>query len=181
MPNLDCLNANRAVLGAHPIDQLKYALVKTGVNPPSLVARDPTISVPTIVADIEVLKNCTSSETQLKIGGEDRQLREAVLKVKENPKLSHSLHTFELTQLGLKLLDESGAFPLCGSEWPEEELSGRFEERLKSADEARNIEDLIAKTSDSISNYGTESHVRLEKLAGCGKTLVHGVSEALLG
>ncbi len=157
---LKTINSNRAILGGEPISLLRSSELKTGLSLSTLISEG-CFNIKIIEDSIETIRRMQkddSSSMELL----DQQFRLLVSKIKSNPKLSRSLSNLELIELGLRLIDEKGYCPLCEMEWEQGKLIEYLNNRLKDANEAKEIQIEIGNYSDNILNIIKILHSNVE-------------------
>ena len=160
---LQKVNDSRKVLKGQPILQLKPDLLKSAITPrssgkKSAVSKDYVKN--TLAAVDTILEKDGSEVLQY-----ETELRSTVKKLTENDEIRKDLASKRLLDLGISLIDESGACPLCLTEWKTGELDALLRNRLLSAEAAAKIEKRIKKLAGKV-----EAQVSI--MAGHVETLV---------
>lgn len=106
---LQVANQNRAVLGGQPISTFRPTDLKTGLTPPTVVSSDKAVNITLLERDIQNLRNVTLAQNQAQIAKSDEQLRALIATIRSDPQLLRALSRLKLTELGMTLIDETGA------------------------------------------------------------------------
>lgn len=155
---LTVVNRNRAILSAKPVSALHSSKLKDGLTMPALqVEHAPqSINLTILERDIQHLRSKLSEAKQAAIASTDQQLRQLLSAIRSQPELLRALTRRQLTEIGLRLMDESGSCPLCDTPWPAGELHRYLEQQLSMADEAaqnqKRIEELSGGLLDAANN-----------------------------
>lgn len=150
---LDSINKNRALLSGQPITGFQSKNLKTGITPPSMAPGKPSINASAVKRNIEIIKNLIGDQNQKQIAESDKKLRSLIITIKTDSQLKLAYDHRELAILGIKLIDESGKCPLCGTSWPSGKLIEHIEQQLSKAKIATQYYDEIDKLSGDIENY----------------------------
>lgn len=161
---LQVVNQNRAVLGGQPIGILSSQLLKTELTPPILVSSDQAVNVTLLERDIQNLCDVTLEQNQAEIAKSDKELRDSIATIRSDPELSRALSRLQLTELGLKLIDDTGSCPLCDTAWPPGELRKYLEQRLSIAEVARQHQKSIKEASTTIVRHLNRTIASLQKV-----------------
>lgn len=168
------INQQRAVLGEKAIDVLNPLLVRRdlafGLHPGVGEFTNPTI----LEADINNLRRVLTDEVRSKLKGADQILRATIGTIRADPRLFHELAHQQLIDQGLKLLDETGACPLCHTVFPSGELRRKLETRLTAAQEASHLKNRIEQAVREISEIVEFVIPSLNKVIAAAEQ-VHGM------
>jgi recombinational DNA repair ATPase RecF len=135
------VNECRTTLKGTGLESLEPGKLQDGISPPALDEKkqvDPEYLKRTLIA-IDKLIEEKGQETYIAETG----LRKAVKKLKEDEKLRKDLANKRLLEIGISLIDETGACPLCLTPWEKGKLEPFLKERLSKAKEAEETEDNI--------------------------------------
>jgi hypothetical protein len=132
---LDKINELRKVFGGEPLSKLTISSFKTGVTAPSARPSPSGINPEMVKSDIKALMELIKP-VEPSVSNKDEDLRRLVKELREDEHLRRELASRKLIEMGLTLLDEAGACPLCGKPWPPEELHKHLEARLANAVQA---------------------------------------------
>jgi DNA repair exonuclease SbcCD ATPase subunit len=169
---LKAINANRAILGGEPVSRISSSELKAGLSL-STVISEGFVNIKIIEDNIETIRRMLKDDSR-SIGCSDQQLRLLISQIQSNPKLSSSLSSLELIELGIRLIDERGNCPLCEMEWEQGKLIEYLNKRLSDAKDAKDIQIDIVKYSDSISkpiNILLSNIESIKKIAECNGDL----------
>lgn len=147
---LTVVNQHRTTLGAPTAETLSAATIKKGVAPPA--ASSPTINTTLVAKDIQALQDSFQPNARMEIASTEAALRTAFATINAQPDLVKAHNRHHLVQVGLSLLDDTGACPLCDTDWPAGELRHRLETRLgeaESIDRERNNVGALAAALDA--------------------------------
>jgi energy-coupling factor transporter ATP-binding protein EcfA2 len=139
----------RGVLGGTRLSTLTHENLQKDLKPPSLVEGKTIINIDLLTKDVEAAKKIIKDHGEAVYSNEEK-LRGTLRKLKEDVRLMRDLASRRLVGLGLSLIDESGACPLCLTEWRPGELKPFLEGRLLKAKEASEIETEIRQLSTTI-------------------------------
>jgi ABC-type iron transport system FetAB ATPase subunit len=126
----------RGVLGGTRLSTLTHENLQKDLKPPSLVEGKTIINIDLLTKDVEAAKKIIKDHGEAVYSNEEK-LRGTLRKLKEDVRLMRDLASRRLVELGLSLIDESGACPLCLTEWRPGELKPFLEGRL-----LRNLRDV---------------------------------------
>jgi len=157
------INGFRATLDGSPLSALTHENLQKDIKPPSMVESKTFINVDLLNKDIETVKKIITDQGKIAYSNEEK-LRTTLRKLKEDVKLRRDLVSKRLVELGLSLIDEGGACPLCLTDWEPGELKNFLEGRLFKAKEASEIEAEIRKLSTDISSEISTLKDHLERI-----------------
>lgn len=130
---LDVVNQNRAILNAQPISVLLATQLKTKISLPTTTSNQRPVSVTLLDGDIKNLKSVANQDLQVEISSYDEQLRSTITFVNSDPSLLEAYSRQQLVQLGLGLISDTGACPLCDTSWEKGALQDYLTKKLSSA------------------------------------------------
>jgi DNA repair exonuclease SbcCD ATPase subunit len=146
---LEKINVLRNTLKADPLTELKSEHLHQGITPPS---KSDTKQVNKEQFERTIYALQEQIVTQGKATLQDEvQLRESVKKLAEDKRLKKELAARRLVTLGISLVGEDGACPLCLTPFEEGKLISVLEERLSKAKEAEDVEKEIQKKASKVS------------------------------
>jgi AAA15 family ATPase/GTPase len=157
------INDLRGVLGGTSNSTLTYENLQKGLKLPSLVEGKTIINIDLLAKDVEAAKKIIKDHGEVVYSNEEK-LRGTLKKLKDDAKLKRDLASRKLVELGLSLIDESGACPLCLTEWKPGELKPLLEGRLLKAMEASEIESEIRQLSTTINGEISTLRDHLERI-----------------
>lgn len=139
---LDCPGADDAsllvrtnellgLIGAPSIEVLSYE----GLAQLPAAADGRAPSAAQVAAALRALEELLAVRVEVVNANSDSLNRE-IERLATDPELMHALRASELLRLGLDLIDDSGSCPLCGHEWPIDELELRLRSRWSQSEEA---------------------------------------------
>lgn len=142
---LDKINELRKVLGGGPLTELTISSFKAGITAPSARPPPSGINPEMVKSDVNALMEDIKPVEPF-VSKKDEDLRRLVKELREDEHLRRELASRKLIEMGLTLLDEEGACPLCGKLWPPEELRKHLDTRLanavQAAEKQKGIDDL---------------------------------------
>jgi Fe-S cluster assembly ATPase SufC len=147
---LQFVNQNREILGGKPISTLDSTSLKAELSPPAAVSKDQFINVVLLEKDIQNLVDVMSPQSQARVEKKDKELRSLIEAIRSDPQLLRALSRMELTQLGMKLIDETGSCPLCDTPWSHGKLHEYLEQKLSAAQVAEQHQERITELSEAI-------------------------------
>ncbi len=168
---LQVVNQSRAVLSGQPISILHSTDLKVGLTPPTVISGDQAVNVTLLERDIGNLHNVTSAQGQEQIAQSDEQLRRSITDIRSDPQLLRALSRQQLTELGIKLIDETGSCPLCDKPWPPGELRTYLEQRLSTAYLVSEHQERIAKLSATITAPVNNTIASIQKVVGAAQAM----------
>lgn len=129
---LDRVNVLRKLLGGSPLDRMSIQSLKSGIIPPAKGDNKEKLS-------IDQIKNCIKeirrviNEVVPKMASKEQELKTILEEISKDKKLRKDLMHKKLLDIGITLIDDSGACPLCEKEWPAGELRKYLEKRIETA------------------------------------------------
>lgn len=159
---LQAINQCRAVLGGQPISSPLSTELKIGLAHNGFAQRERSVNLTLFKNDITKISALITD--QLAVGEVDQQLRILVTAVRSDPELMRSISHRGLTELGIKLLDETGNCPLCSAPWPPGKLLERLKTRLSTAKLAEQHQSKISKLSAQLRASVTATIANVQSL-----------------
>jgi energy-coupling factor transporter ATP-binding protein EcfA2 len=142
---LDKINKLRKVLGGGPLTELTILPCKAGITAPSARPPPSGINPEMVKSDVNALMELIKP-VEPSVSKKDEDLRRLVKELREDEHIRRELASRKLIEMGITLLDEEGACPLCGKSWHPEELRKHLDTRLANAVQAtekqKSIDDL---------------------------------------
>ncbi|MCD4782246.1 MAG: AAA family ATPase [Candidatus Eremiobacteraeota bacterium] len=166
---LKFVNRNRAILGGQAILTLCSTELKIGIKPLTVFSSGKPINVTLFEEDIKKLRNVISEQNQAEIAKNDSQLRDLIATVRSNPRMLRALSRFQLTNLGIKLIDETGNCPLCDTLWPPGELCEHLKQKISRARVVKQQKDSITQMSATIEECVNSTIANLQKVTNAAK------------
>jgi recombinational DNA repair ATPase RecF len=157
------INGFRSTLGGESLSTLTYENLQKYMKPPSLVENKTIINVDLLTKDLDAVKKIITDHGEVAFLNEEK-LSQILRKLREDKTLRKELANKRLLELGLSLIDTSGACPLCLTVWKPGELKEFLEGRLLKAEEASKIETEIRKLSTDINSEISTLKNHLEKI-----------------
>lgn len=127
------VNANRSILGGKPILDLLSTHLKSDITPPAVLTALQEVNITVFEQDIKNISVVTSNKFKAEILEKDKTLRGLVTAIHEDFNLLRAYSTQKLVDMGITLLDDSGACPLCDREWKSGELRTYLKAKSTSA------------------------------------------------
>jgi energy-coupling factor transporter ATP-binding protein EcfA2 len=147
-------NTQRAVLGAPGIPTLESKRLKQGVTLPKGAAAEQSVNIALLERDFENVIRLLTPEAIAERLVVAQQFVSTILALKADPQSLKDLSKLQLMELGLGLIDYSGACPLCETQWPRGELKKALELRIgttrQSARVSADIKRLSARLRDDL-------------------------------
>ncbi len=145
-------NELRVALGGQAIERLSSTTLKGALVPPAKPSSESRPidrkAVERAIASLRPLMDPGDSAERLVTA--QRNLLATVNQVREDAQMRRDLTVRQLIEMGVDLIDESGACPLCETPWPEDELRKHLERRLSQARLAADQQKTIDELSDSL-------------------------------
>jgi hypothetical protein len=157
------INNLRRMLGGSPLSTLTYENLRRDLKPPSLVETKTVVNIDLLTKDIEAVKKIIKDHGEAVYSNEEK-LRGTLRKLRDDAKLMRDLTNRKLVELGLSLIDETGACPLCLTEWKQGELKPLLEGRLLKAKEASEVETRIRELSTTVNGEISILRDHLERM-----------------
>jgi recombinational DNA repair ATPase RecF len=151
---LQDVNRRRTTLGGTPITLITRDSLKAGLVAPTASTRIQGVNPQLLRSDLDQLKRNLerAPETMAK---PDQQLRAALTAVKENARALAQLKKLKLFQLGVSMIEQDGACPLCGTPWPVGELRRHLEEHIASAEAVDRTKKTIERVAGDLGTITT--------------------------
>jgi hypothetical protein len=130
---LKSVNANRLIVGGDPITILTSINLKSNITPPAVLASKENVNITVFEQGIKNVNVVTSNEYVDEILNKDKILRALVGSIHQDINLLRAFSTQKLVDMGIEMLDDSGACPLCDREWKPGELRTYLEKKTASA------------------------------------------------
>lgn len=130
---LKIVNTNRSILGGKPILVLTSTNLKSNISPPAILVSKQEVNITVFEQDIINISVITSTGFEAEILDRDTYLRSLVTSIHNDVNLLRAFSTQKLVDLGIALLDDSGACPLCDRGWKPGELRTYLEKKSASA------------------------------------------------
>jgi energy-coupling factor transporter ATP-binding protein EcfA2 len=148
---LQKVNQHRAVFGKPPLNELGSQIIKKDLQLPPATSGNQAINVTVVQSDIDNLRQNLGAKHQSEIATSNTILQKLLGDIQKDPRLVRTLSLYQLISLGIGLIDETGACPLCETAWPTGELQKLLESRLSMADQAQQMTAEVEKLTASIS------------------------------
>jgi energy-coupling factor transporter ATP-binding protein EcfA2 len=161
---LQWVNAKRALLGAAPIVTLKSTELKANVIAPVFQAKETAINPVELKTNIDNLIKFLNAENLDNLLKVDTELRESLQPVQANPELVRSLKKIRLFQLGIDLLDDKAACPLCDKPWDTQQLKEHIQQHLDEAVLAQKYHNNIDLKSKTLSDALSDALARIKQV-----------------
>jgi len=144
------INQQRAILGADAADVLSAENVRRdlsfGLRQEGGEFVNPTI----LESDMNNLRRVLSDEFRTRLSSSDGILRTTIGMIRADARLLHELSHQQLVEQGIKLIDDTGACPLCQTVFTTGELRRKLETRLAAAQEASRLKARVDLASRNI-------------------------------
>jgi DNA repair exonuclease SbcCD ATPase subunit len=161
------INKNREILGGKPIAELKASHLKEGLKAP-VFSRDKNINIDLLAEDMESVHKLISCED---LGDLDMELRELNDKISSKPHLEYAADGLKLTRLGLELMDDEDACPLCGTPWAPGKLRDHLENKIEAFEAVAKDLDRITEILDVLKKRANNVKVHLDEIIRSAKIL----------
>lgn len=162
---LQFINNQREILGSDLITTLDAQHIRSGIQYDD-ERRTQIAGTTSLQTDIDNVKNFETNHSN-ELQTIDTEIRQ-ILHSLTDTTLANAFEQYELTQLGLGLLDDTGVCPLCETQWEPTELRAKLENKLQSAQAARaNVERLTNQTKriETLFNFLLSSLKRIIALS----------------
>lgn len=168
---LQVVNENRAILGAKPIFELNSKELKKNIEALTLISKEIVINTALLKQDIDSLIEVKTEPYRKKISDIDKELRSTISVIKSDPKLLKGLKRLRLISLGIEMIEEDGACPLCDIPWPPDKLREYLEERLSDAKTALQHQNNINKLSEFLTNEISSTLAKIKTVIDAAVTV----------
>ena len=158
------INQNRAVLGGLPITAVHATDLKIGLTPPAIILQGDSVNTTMLERDIQSLIDIMAAQNREHIARADEGLRSLLKIICSDTHMLHALSRLRLTEMGLTLIDETGACPLCDTSWPPGKLQEHLEHRIETAKSAADLLGRIKSLSTTMSDPINASIVNIQKV-----------------
>ncbi|MCK4738862.1 MAG: AAA family ATPase [Deltaproteobacteria bacterium] len=157
---LNEINTLRSTLKGDKIEILHPEKLQEGINPVSI---HPKIRVDfeILQENIKAIKSIINEDTT-SVFENEKELRKAVNTLKSDTKLKRNLSGSDLINKGIALIDESGACPLCLTDWEAGQLKTLLEKRLSEVNKATSFKNKI----DSLKTNIIAEIMKLQRCIG---------------
>ena len=149
---LDEVNISRQALGGAPLESNIPSLFKDGLILPATPGTGPSSINPALFQQvIQNVKQRTDLSLVSTQAEKDRNLRDSITKLKQDPELLAELERLELTQHAMGFVNDSTiSCPVCGASWPEGHLKSHLETRISTAENARQVKSDISDNAEAL-------------------------------
>jgi len=161
---LQWVNGKRALLGAVPITALKSTELKTKVVAPVFQAKEAVVNPAELKTHVENLTKFLNEENLDTLLKTDAGLRESLKQVQANPELVRSLKRLSLFKLGIDLIEDTGACPLCDKPWDSGQLREHIQQHIDEAELAQQYQNSIDLKSKSLLDALSEELARIKQV-----------------
>lgn len=166
---IELVNQSRAVLAAPPVQQLDSRSLKDGIAAPAS-AGTASRNRDMLERAIDLLLQLVSDEQRQSIASDDSLIRGGIAQLGSVLDAQKEINRIKLIALGISLLDETGACPLCEYPWEPGELRPRLERRLE---EVTRLRDLLASINERAQRLGQAATTRASAI----KQLLEGLDQ----
>ena len=149
----------RKLLGGVPLDKMYLQGFKKDITPSIKSDYKEKLSIDQIKNYIKEIRRIIN-ESGHKIVSKECELKTILEEISKDKKLKKDLMHKKLLDLGISLIDDTEACPLCEKEWPAGELRKHLERRIETAAIAQTKQKAISEISsvikpeiDLLSNY----------------------------
>jgi len=177
---LNHINEKRKILGAPEIRELQSHAVKKDVAPQNALRAERVVNTVQLKLDIDAITAFQSEENLGKLAKTDANLRAEIQTIKSSPLLLKSLKRLNVINLGMELLDEDGACPLCDTSWPPGKLREHLEEHVRDAKTAGQCETRIAALCGTLSTSLANTASRVNSVVAAADEIGPGDDNTLL-
>lgn len=179
---LDTVNKCRRQLHGGSLLALSSATLKIDLAPPTAQSTTALPNPVVVQRSIDNLRAELSIEKRTLRERLDRQLRAAQEKLAQDKSLRDAWRRFELTEIGLSLLNEQDATcPLCDAAWPTGELRVRLQERLAAGHEAQQFQMRINSDAQELASSFNSAVASVRNLVDTARALTTSDDEETLG
>ncbi|MBN2076989.1 MAG: AAA family ATPase [Dehalococcoidales bacterium] len=161
---LKFINEKRTFLSAKSLGNVDSKNIKTKISAPIMSSSNKTINIVQFQQDLDHLKTFFTEKNRKEYLDNDKQLRDTINLINSNPNLSESLKRLRLFELGIQLIDDSGACPLCDTQWPPGELMHNLEEKVNLAQTASDYKKDIDEKSKYLVDILTNVLARIKNI-----------------
>ena len=148
----DQVNASRQVLGGGLIEFNTPGSFKEGLAPPAALETGPSSVNPNLFLQaVQNVKQGTDLSIVSSQAERDKNLRESITKLKENPELLAEFEDLELMERAARFVDNSTIdCPVCGASWPEGHLRSHLETKIATAQESQRVRKEVSEYSEAL-------------------------------
>jgi recombinational DNA repair ATPase RecF len=163
---LDFVNTKRKILKTAPLSlsECNSQSLKKDILPLGMIEKPSPTGGTTILTYLDNLLKINNTDKISEISLIDCQLRDILKEIKDNPDLLRSLSRYELTKIGIQQIDESGACPLCDTQFPPGDLISQLERKLALAQQAKEKTERIGELIGSLIRFTQSIRTNLNKV-----------------
>lgn len=168
---LNFINIQRQILGSLPLATLDIKNIRADVKYDDSWGIG-SGRIPTLQIELSNLKTFEEKYGS-KLQELDTELRQILILVTTDNRLKHALEQYELTELGIGLLDDSGQCPLCEIQWDPLELRSKLENKLELGEEAKYYNNQIENIKNQIKNLVDYLLASLKRVVAIANQIKH--------
>jgi energy-coupling factor transporter ATP-binding protein EcfA2 len=161
---IEAVNELRQTLGGDPLSGIDSATVKRDLVPPSSASAPGTTNPVLLRRQFAALTEALD-QAAVTVAAPDRELRSLLSEVRNNQKALRELGRLTLFELGVSLIPEDGACPLCGAPWEPGRLREHLLAHIESAKAAAEKKGRIDGLAGGISAAAATCQSHLDALA----------------
>lgn len=159
------INQHRMRLGGNPLQSIEGDALQADIRPPAGPTGAFGANQDLLQQDLAALRAALEPDAIAPHVAVESRLRQLLDSVRVNPLARRAAAHRRLFELGLELLDDSGACPLCGTEWPPGELHETLRREIAEAN-------AIALTLEKIEADARSLREHLRTVAASGANVV---------
>ena len=151
---LDQVNSSRRALGGIKLESIAPGSFKDRLAPPAATETGASSGKPSLFRQaVKSVMQRTDPRLVPPQAEEDRNLRQSIAKLRQNPELLAELENLELSEHAGRYVDDlTTACPVCGASWPEGHLRSHLETRIATAQEARQVRKKVSDNSEALAS-----------------------------
>lgn len=161
---LAMVNECRGILGGQSLQDLDWRKLKDNLNSVIAPAQSESESPKTVLTDVQNLLKCFDEDFQATLLTDDTALRQLLARIRADEQFLKSIKQLELTEMGLRLVDDSGRCPLCDISWEPGTLHKHLTEKLSHAETARSYQKQITAVASKVTQTVASMTTSLKRL-----------------
>jgi len=126
------VNRHRTLLSGAPLSALSSKTLKSDLSPPAGAPQAAVLDRSLLQSDCASLAAFFQGADE-GLSSADAELRRLLDELRQDEAAARHLRRLKLLELGVTLLDEDGACPLCGTGWPPGELERHLRQHIADA------------------------------------------------
>lgn len=162
---LEFLNANRVVLGGTQLSEVNSTTIQQQLRKPADYTGTLDINTDLLERALQSIVSSLSDKTKEQLGQKDSALRRLLAEVRSDPTSSKIVRRFQLAEMGIDLIDDSGSCPLCDTPWEPGKLATYLQDKMSKDGD-------LAKRSRTVNQLSNEIWNQIHSAAESARLIV---------